>query len=298
MSFAGVADEHLPLLRPRGGAETEEQRTRLREVSLVVERLFAGDTAPEIEMTPQALDQLYGMVATWTSNERDAKIIAADMRQRAREYRAETQRLTEILAVVGMDLRSLSSSGKVSAQTLAATSDVLDLKDTATTSLFLGLEKLARDLYTSEKAIKSQTNKRQRKERTVKMVNQKAALLEAIIVRLEEQAAIEARQSVERDSRVAFLQQKSRHYAEQIRRLEAELTANGYQTSTTHSALQRRAQQVQDLREVGRPVEAALTRYQSLPPDLSLAGTKLEEARRELAALENSLSESTSWMLR
>lgn len=47
--------------------------------------------------------------------------------------------------------RSLSSSGKVSAQTLAATSDVLDLKDTATTSLFLGLEKLARDLYTSEK---------------------------------------------------------------------------------------------------------------------------------------------------
>lgn len=38
----------------------------------------------------------------------------------------------------------------------------------------------------------------------------------------------------------AFLQQKSRHYAEQIRRLEAELTANGYQTSTTHSALQRR----------------------------------------------------------
>lgn len=52
---------------------------------MVVERLFAGDTAPEIEMTPQALDQLYGMVATWTSNERDAKIIAADMRQRARE---------------------------------------------------------------------------------------------------------------------------------------------------------------------------------------------------------------------
>lgn len=54
-------------------------------------------------------------------------------------------------------------------------------------------------------AIKSQTNKRQRKERTVKMVNQKAALLEAIIVRLEEQAAIEARQSVERDSRVVSL---------------------------------------------------------------------------------------------
>ena len=37
------------------------------------------------------------------------------------------------------------------------------------------------------------------------MVNQKAALLEAIIVRLEEQAAIEARQSVERDSRVVSL---------------------------------------------------------------------------------------------
>ena len=43
------------------------------------------------------------------------------------------------------------------------------------------------------------------------------------------------------------------------------------------------AQQVQDLREVGRPVEAALGRYQSLPPDLSLAGMQLEVARRELA---------------
>ena len=37
-----------------------------------------------------------------------------------------------------------------------------------------------------------------------------------------------------------FLQQKSQDYAEQIRRLETELTANGYDSKTTHAALKRR----------------------------------------------------------
>lgn len=45
MSFAGVADEHLPLLRPRGGAETEEQRTRLREASRLAKINFFSITS-------------------------------------------------------------------------------------------------------------------------------------------------------------------------------------------------------------------------------------------------------------
>ena len=69
-------------------------------------------------------------------------------------YKAESERLTEILAAVGVEPASLSSSGKASAETLAAAADMLGLKDTSTSSFYLGLERLSTDLYASEKVRK------------------------------------------------------------------------------------------------------------------------------------------------
>jgi hypothetical protein len=72
-----------------------------------------------------------------------------------RRYDAETRRLTVILEAAGIAMSVLvgTSAGEptTAAGSLAAVADMLNLKDTTPSTMYLGLERLGRELAQSER---------------------------------------------------------------------------------------------------------------------------------------------------
>eukprot|EP00042_Codosiga_hollandica_P045006 m.451247 g.451247 ORF g.451247 m.451247 type:complete len:261 (-) comp56915_c0_seq1:163-945(-) len=107
---------------------------------------------------------------------------------------------------------------------------------------------------------------------------------------IEAQSEQKRQAMVESEARIDFLQRKAASYEQETERIDRQLLSLGYNGDLTHAALVSKSKELQALQESIQPLEAALNRYRALPPDLTLAQIKLEEAKRTLAALDQELA--------
>uniref|UniRef100_A0A8C4R7G2 HAUS augmin-like complex subunit 1 n=1 Tax=Eptatretus burgeri TaxID=7764 RepID=A0A8C4R7G2_EPTBU len=83
-----------------------------------------------------------------------------------------------------------------------------------------------------------------------------------------------------------FLNCKTSNYKEQITAAKEQLTSRNMDPSLFHESLLTLLQELSKLTKDIVPLKAKLQSFQDIPPNLMLARVKVEEARRELEALE------------
>lgn len=259
---------------------------RHREVLLWLERLFNGDPVPNFTVNEASVGALHQLACETAERDRDARVHIADMRQRTHEYRHEAARTERVLESIGLGASSLSRSGTASVGLLSGLADTLDLQVTDSTSFMLGLGQLAEEVAVLESQLAAAELVHRERQADLLEQRRRSRMIKAAMARLEEQATIEASQGAERAARTAFLLQKSADYSRQSKQLEEDIQTNGYDESLTHSAIAKVAKEYAELVQATHSLRRQVQSYKNLPPDLSLAGVKLEEARRLNASLE------------
>lgn len=116
----------------KSGAGAATDASRIAEVKAWLASQFeaAGRDVPAFEYTPRSVAHLHSLASLSQARSRAASIVAADLRLKASEYRAEAARIREVLERVGLAREQLSPGAIGSAQVVAGVANLLNIRDT------------------------------------------------------------------------------------------------------------------------------------------------------------------------
>ncbi|CAB3984523.1 HAUS augmin-like complex subunit 1 [Paramuricea clavata] len=267
-----------------------------QKVRAWLETLFVDEPIPTFEINSKTIEILSTLVDINRKKDQDAKILTEDLAQKKNEYRSEAKRLQRIISSVGLPLSNLSQSGLTSVRTLASTALLLDLRDTKMSSYLLGINELSKELHSAkEEEIKSKHATTKQLQKTNKALIQYNSLKKACET-LEEQISLQEPILKQRLRDTGFLNQKTGEYQRQLDQLLSYQKQANLEPALYHKALEKKYEDVVKLEEDLKPLKSKLDTYHSLPPDISLAKVRLEEARRELQSLEEQLTRNIDSM--
>lgn len=276
---------------------TENMNQRHREVCQWLDAIFGTDAVPSYEINPTTIDCLWKMMKKNEKQDNAINLVIDDLRQKANEYSNEATRIGRMLSGVGLSFNSLSNSGTASLSTLVDMALILRTKDACDTSLMLAIS----DLYllisrqaATRKLEEKMSSELQAKKTAILLKN---TTLKQRLKLLEDEAAEHDVKMKKGTKQMALLQATGKEERKSIRHLEEKLRSSGVNSELYHSTLIRRSEELKASRETLHSLRAKLDSYQSLPPDLALAKVKVEEARRELAAIEEKITEQFDVML-
>ncbi|XP_065911751.1 HAUS augmin-like complex subunit 1 [Dysidea avara] len=238
----------------------------------------------------QTIDLLYEAAVEAEEDRRRVQLVAEGYRQRAEEYKAETKRLQGLHKHIGINQSDMSEEARKAIEDTVTMAVNLDLKDCSYTSFLLAVsDRKRKQAQQAERELKDKRKTERQLERSEKAgttANHYHQMLETFQQQKQQQEQVKE----EKLQYVEFLKQKSEQYQSQINKMKEELSRNGYQSSLSHSSLLSVSQEISELRKQLNPLKEKISSFQNLPPDMSLARVKLEEARRELALLEDKLT--------
>jgi len=267
-----------------------------REIQVWLEKLYGGQDVPSYEVTPRSLELLAELKGQNEQMERQGSIILEDLQQKTEEYHVEADRITGILKQLGLGPEALSQSGSISLQTITRLATLLELKDTSDTSLLLGWTALSERKLRLSESQRSEERLTQNLLEKTKTALMKSNELHKVLEGLEQQAIKQAPAQADKVKNSRFLEKKAEHYRNQVRKLQVELNQTGMDRSLFHRKLVKRADELEQLKKKLQPMRAKLDSYQDLPPDVSLAKVKVEEAKAELAVIEAELTKHMDLM--
>lgn len=114
----------------KAGPATDASRIAEVKAWLASQFEAVGRDVPPFEYTPRSVAHLHALAFLSQAHSRAASIVAADLRIKASEYRAEGIRIREILERVGLAREQLSPSAISSAQIVAGVANLLNIRDT------------------------------------------------------------------------------------------------------------------------------------------------------------------------
>lgn len=267
-----------------------------QKVRAWLETLFGEDPIPTFEINSKTIETLSRLLDINAQRHQDMRLLIEDLEQKKAEYTSEADRIQEIISLVGLPLGSLSQSGSTSVRTLANVALLLDLKDTKMSSYLLGINELSKALQSSKE------EKLKAKHSSAKLLRKtKCALVKYDSVTkayeaLEEQISFQEPILNKRFKETGFLYQKAKQYQERFDELLDYQKQTKLEPTLYHNALEKKYEDVLQLEEELKPLKSKLETYHSLPPDISLAKVKVEEVKRELAALEEQLTKNIDSM--
>ncbi|XP_020914358.1 HAUS augmin-like complex subunit 1 isoform X2 [Exaiptasia diaphana] len=244
------------------------------KVKLWLEDVIQEDSIPQYEINSKTMSILTQLAERNKRINSDTEIVAEDMRQKAVEYDLEAQRMQKVLDYLGLSLSSLSQSGDHSIKILSDIALLLGLKDCTSSSLLLGIINQSRTLN------KVLDDRAEESSIYSKLISKtKSALVQANSLQrtfesLEEQHTLHKPVLEKRSHETEFFHNKAKQYHKIVRE----------------------AEDVNYLKEKSKPLKDKLEIYQDLPPDLSLAKVKVEEAKLQLARLEEQLSSNINML--
>ena len=261
-----------------------------QKVRAWLETLFVDEPVPAFEMNSQTIEVLSGLVDINQKKDRNMKMLVEDFEQKREEYRIEAKRLQRIISSVGLPLSNMSQSGLTSVRTLANTAMVLDLKNSKMSSYLLGINEFSKELHSvKEQDIKTEHAMKQQLQKMNKALVEYNSLKKACKA-LEEQVSLQEPVLKQRLRDTGFLNQKTLEYQRQLDQLQIYQKQAGSEPALYHKALEKKHENIVKLEEELKPLKSKLDTYHSLPPNISLAKVKLEEAKRQLESLEEQLT--------
>ncbi|XP_033634493.1 HAUS augmin-like complex subunit 1 [Asterias rubens] len=277
-----------------GGAESVSEKHR--EVRAWLERAFAGAPIPQYEINKRTMEILHGLMVKNQERDQEAQIVMEDCQQKTEEYHAEAVRLAGILQSVGLSATSLSQSGNVSLRTLASVAQTLGIKDASTSSYLLATMEMSRVAMETDEARQKEKRLSEQLFTKTKAALIKCNTLKKALQALEDQAEYQGPELEKKGQQAGVLNSKAREYTSQLHQLQAQLDQSSVEPSLYHQSLVKLSEELAALNTELAPLKSKLDSYHNLPPDVSLARVKIEEAKRELGRMEAELSRNIDLM--
>ncbi|XP_054636563.1 protein eva-1 homolog C-like isoform X2 [Dunckerocampus dactyliophorus] len=251
---------------------------------------FGDQAVPQYEVNSRTVDILYQLAQASETRCSDTKLLIEDLNQKAAEYQAEGAHLQDVLLQgVGLSYASLPKSCEVYLSALVDSAMVLGVRDTSLCSFMPALNRLTDELLDAEKSKRKVDRKvvamRQRLSATLVLRSK----LQEDLNKIAESQAVESAKAEERLLSMDFVKAKAKELRTRRERQEAQLASRNMDKSLTHEALVELSEEVTTLKQEMMPLKKKLEPYMDLSPNPSLAQVKIEEAKRELAALDSKL---------
>eukprot|EP00112_Aurelia_sp_Birch-Aquarium-sp1_P012644 Seg2660.1 transcript_id=Seg2660.1/GoldUCD/mRNA.D3Y31 product="HAUS augmin-like complex subunit 1" protein_id=Seg2660.1/GoldUCD/D3Y31 len=262
---------------------------QFKEISSWLAMLSGGNKIPEYEINKQTLGILHEFMKVNKELDRLSTISIEDVTRKTQEYAAEASFLAETLEGIGISNQSLSQSGQRNLRTLSELALGLTLKDCNHSSYVLAMTDLTNQIEELSSEINVQGLKRRRLEGKIKGVADEKKFVERSSEVLEQQALIEKPLQEKRIKEVHFLKGKAKEYKAMIDNLESAINQTGVSEDLYHESLKEMYELLNEVRGEINSLKSRLSSFHSLPPDMSLARVKIEEAKQELKRLESEL---------
>jgi len=249
---------------------------------------FGDRPIPRFEINTHTLAALNKLAKVNISRDADVELLLQDSAHYIHEYKQQGLRLQSVLQNVGVDPEEVDPHSSVRACTTALVSlaSALQLKDVQNSSYFVGINDLRQE---ADKLEQQQITERQVLKdlmgKTTQVV-QRIAELKRVLEQLEEQSLVAQHTTSLRTAEIAYLSSKAAEYQETL----ADAEAHAVDPELTHEHLLTEASRLSQLQILTNQIQEVLASYMDLPPDISLAKLKIEEARAKLGILEESLS--------
>jgi len=254
-----------------------------------------GDVPP-FEINSQTVDVLFGLALVNKQREVDVQLLIEDAHEKAAHYKQEADKMESIMSTIGLSVDRLPPAGVASLASLASLALTLDTKDTSLASYYLSLQDLDEELHDVSK-------KREEQQASLSGLLEKTRLAVARLDKmsktlLEYQGESEQQKQAmnERMSEVRYLQGKTAECHATMQKLKEEISASGVSNEITHSALVKLNKEWKVVHEKTEPLLESLKKYHQLPPDATLATIKIDDARREVARLNQQISDTLARM--
>lgn len=268
-----------------------------KKVSKWLSSIFGDQPIPQYEVNTRTVDILYELAEASEVRCNEASLLIEDYKQKAAEYQADATHLQEVvLQGVGLSSGGLSSPASDYLSALVANAMVLRIKDTSLESFIPAMNKLTNELLDAEK-----TDRRLDRELTVV----RKRLADTLVLRktLQEDLdktvkaqEVESAKAEERLLNMDFVKAKSKDLSFRNKMSEDQLAKRHMEHHLSHKAIVELSEEVATLKQEILPLKKKLEPYRDLSPNLALAQVKIEEAKRELAAIDAKLEIKVDFM--
>ncbi|XP_020662213.2 HAUS augmin-like complex subunit 1 isoform X1 [Pogona vitticeps] len=264
---------------------------KLNKVAPWLKKTFGDQPIPPYEVDPRTVDILYELAECNECRDGDASLLIEDMKQKAAEYGSDGSYLQDLLTEsLNLSFSSLSKVSVTYLNNLVDTAIALETKDTSLASFIPAINDLTSDLCATESKNRDMELELSnlRRKLTSALVLEKR--LQDDLVKTEELLVMEKAKADSRTQNMKFLKDKSEDIKFRIKAAEEQLSASGLDASLTHESLVKLSEKLAEIKKQAVPLKKKLESYLDLTPSPSLARVKIEEAKRELEALEAEFS--------
>ncbi|XP_005807112.1 HAUS augmin-like complex subunit 1 [Xiphophorus maculatus] len=263
---------------------------KLRKVNSWLGVVFGDQPVPPFEVNTRTVDILYQLAQSSEARCSDTALLIEDYKQKTSEYQADAAHFEDVLLHgVGLSGASLS---KLTADYLSALVDnamVLGVKDTSLSSFMPAINSLTGGLLEVEKSNRKLERELRALQKRLGSILVLRGNLQEDIDKTTKSQAVESAKAEERLLNMDFVTAKAQELSIRQQRSEAQLVSRNMDKSITHQAIVQLSEEVGALQNEIIPLKKKLESYMDLSPSPSLAQVKIEEAKRELAALDSKL---------
>lgn len=261
---------------------------KIKKVNSWLSAVFGDQPVPHFEVNTRTVDILYQLAESSEARCGDTAVLTEDLKQKAAEYQAEGAHIRDVLLQgVGLSCASFSKPAADFLSALVDTAMVLGVRDTSLGSFMPAVNSLTNELLEAEKS-------NRRLERELRAVRKRHSATLVLRSNLQEDInkavtsqAVESAKAEERLLNMDFLTAKAKELSSRRERAEAQLVSRNMDKSITHQAIVQLSEEVTVLKQEIIPLKKKLEPYMDLSPSPSLAQVKIEEAKRELAAIDS-----------
>ncbi|XP_078533379.1 HAUS augmin-like complex subunit 1 [Lissotriton helveticus] len=244
------------------------------------------------EVNTRTTEILSHLVECNEIRDHDVALVIDDLRLKTKETAVAANFLKDfLLESIGPSFTNLSRSGNSYVNELIESALLLEVKDTSLTSFILEINDLSSKLHEVE-------NKNHGME--CEILNMKKKFTEALalekslkedLIEAEKQCAAQEEKRASRPLTLQFLEQKRGESVSRIQAAENSLAAIGDDPSLHHQSLVALSEKLSKLQAQSVPMRKKLESFMDLSPNLFIAQAKVDEARRELEAIEAEFAE-------
>ncbi|XP_038826342.1 HAUS augmin-like complex subunit 1 [Salvelinus namaycush] len=268
-----------------------------KKVSKWLSTVFGDQTIPEYEVNTRTVDILYQLAEASEVRCNETSLLIEDQKQKTSEYQADGVHLQNVvLQGVGLSSGSLSKPASDYLSALVANAKVLGVRDTSLSSFVPAVNNLTNELLESEKMDR-------RLDRELNALRNKLGAVLVLRKTFQEDIKktmkaqeVESAKAEERLLNMDFVKAKSKDLSYRNKKAEDQLTSRHMENRISHQALMELCEQVYTLKQEILPLSKKLEPYRDLSPSPSLAQVKIEEAKRELTAVDAELEMKVDFM--
>ncbi|XP_028604890.1 HAUS augmin-like complex subunit 1 isoform X1 [Podarcis muralis] len=271
--------------------ELAGMEAKLEKVASWLKKTFGDQPIPPYEADARTVDILYELAECNESRDGDVRLLIEDMKQKAVEYESDGTFLQDLLTEsLNLSFSNMSKGSTSYLNTLVDTALALETKDTSLASFIPAINDLTSELDAAESKNKEMELELStlRKKLTSALVLEKR--LQDDLKKTEELLVVEKAKADNRTQNMKFLKDKVEDFKFRIKAAEEQLSMCGMDVSLTHESLVNLSENLAELKKQAVPLKKKLESYLDLTPSPSLARVKIEEAKRELEALEAEVS--------